>query len=342
MMRIGIIKHQRTDILCRLIQRLQTYEIAWVAKSAESGLAHCQQDPPDLILMELDMPEMNGVEMTRHIMAHTPCQILLMTPDAERAASKVFEAMRLGAKDVVSCHNDYSCEYQLLQKKLRILSHLQGTEKGQSPAPTRNAHATSVRQRSVPVEKVPLVLIGSSTGGPQALAEILKKLPENFHAAVIIIQHLEQSFSTNLIDWLKKQCLMPVESAVANTAPRRGRVYLAAGNNKHLIVNEKARFAYTSEPLALHYRPSVDIFFNSIAQYGPDSGIAVLLTGMGRDGAAGLSTLQKKGWYTIAQDQASSVVYGMPKAAKDLGAAMKILPLEQIASTLVQFSRKII
>ena len=158
-------------------------------------------------------------------------------------------------------------------------------------------------------------------------------------AGVVIVQHVDGEFSLSLANWLDAQTSLKVLLASPGRQPLPATVFLA-GSNDHLIITEELALVYTAEPKGAPYRPSIDLFFESVARHWPEKGIAILLTGMGRDGAKGLAVLRNAGWYTIAQDEASSVVYGMPKAAKELGAAVDILPISLIAPAILDFFRK--
>jgi len=178
-----------------------------------------------------------------------------------------------------------------------------------------------------------LVALGTSTGGPLALSTILSELPADFPAPVLIVQHIGAEHASCLTAWLQARARLPVRTAVAGDRPQPGTVYLSASTH-HLIMTSEGCLAYTSEPADYPYRPSVDVLFHSLAKCGTARGIAVLLTGIGRDGAQGLLALKQAGWRTVAQDEATSVVYGMPRAAAELGAAGRVLPLEAIGSYL--------
>jgi two-component system response regulator WspF len=180
----------------------------------------------------------------------------------------------------------------------------------------------------------PVVALGASTGGPEALAQILKSLPARFPAAVVTVQHIAAEFAPSLASWLEGQCHMPVRLARVGDELRPGEMLLAASDD-HLLMRADRRLAYTADPVDYPYRPSVDVFFHSLASAWPRPGVAVLLTGMGSDGALGLLRLRERGWHTIAQDQASCVVYGMPKAAADRRAACQVLPLAQIPEAIL-------
>lgn len=179
-----------------------------------------------------------------------------------------------------------------------------------------------------------LVTIGASAGGPAALAVVLKGLPEDFSAAMVIIQHVDSQFASTMAAWLSQQSALPVRVAAEGDRPVAGSVLIACTQD-HLKLQAAGRLGYTPDPVEYVYRPSIDVFFQSVSQHWRGGVIGVLLTGMGRDGALGLKALRDKGHHTIAQDEASSVVYGMPKEAAKLEAAVDILPVTGIAPRLV-------
>jgi chemotaxis response regulator CheB len=180
-----------------------------------------------------------------------------------------------------------------------------------------------------------LIAVGASAGGPAAIAEILGRLPADFPAPMVIVQHVDPQFAQGLANWLDCQTPMEVRLAQENDHPEAGTVLLA-GRDSHLVFVNSARLGYTRLPEDSAYSPSVDVFFRSVARFWPGHAVGVLLTGMGRDGADGLRALRRRGVRTIAQDRATSAVYGMPKAAAEIGAAEAILPLDQIAARLME------
>jgi chemotaxis response regulator CheB len=173
-------------------------------------------------------------------------------------------------------------------------------------------------------------MIGASTGGPGALGAILSVLPRDFPAGVIAVQHVDSQFVSGFASWLDEKSLLSVRTARTGDRPIPG-VVLIANTSDHLVLDRKGQVTYVSEPCDYPYRPSVNVSFRSAAEAWSKPGVAVLLTGMGRDGARGLLELKSRGWHTIAQDRESSTVYGMPRAAAELGAAEEILPLADIA-----------
>jgi two-component system response regulator WspF len=185
----------------------------------------------------------------------------------------------------------------------------------------------------------PLVVMGASTGGPQALAEILGRLPPRLEAGVIIVQHVDAAFAPGLGQWLSEQARRPVTLIEPGHRPARGEVLLSVTDD-HLVLDSDRRLRYSPEPKSACYRPSVDVFFDSVARNWPRPGVAALLTGMFQDGAQGMLALHRRGWRTIAQDESSSVVWGMPKAAIELGAADEVLHVDRIADGIARMVRE--
>jgi two-component system response regulator WspF len=340
-MRIAIVNNMllAVEALRRVVTSVPDYEIVWVARNGAEAVEKCAADTPDVILMGLIMPVMDGVEATRQIMAASPCLILVVTSTVGGNAAKVFEAMGYGARDVVNTPvlgGDGRVEGgATLLAKIATLGKLLDIKPRQE-----------VRRRVIPTvpasayDLPPLAAIGASTGGPGALAHILSRLPAGFPASLVIIQHVDAQFAAGLADWLQAQIALKVRLVQDGCRLEVGTVWLA-GTNDHMVLTPQHTLSYVAEPRDYPYRPSVDVFFKSLLKNGPKpwpgKAAGVLLTGMGRDGAEGLAVLRRAGWYTMAQDQASSVVYGMPKAAAEAGAAMQIVSLEAMASTLVRF-----
>jgi len=309
--------------------------VMWVARDGAQAVALCERETPDLVLMDLLMPGMDGVEATRQIMAATPCAILVVTASVGANAARVFDAMGYGAIDAIDTPvlglGDLRESAAPFLHKIDILLKLVETRRF---IPS----ADSFSDTGIIARRERLVAIGASAGGPAALTAVLSGLPKNFPAAAVIVQHVDERFALGLADWLGRNCALPVRVAKEGDRPAAGSVLLA-GTNDHLRFLSAERIGYTSEPREQSYRPSVDVFFDSAGAHWPGELVGVLLTGMGRDGAQGLKTLRDKGHYTIAQDQATSTVYGMPKAAASLGAAVDILPLERIAPRLIDTFR---
>ena len=333
-MKLAIVNDSKmaVEALRRVLANLASFEIVWIAYSGEDAVRMAKKERPDIILMDLIMPGIDGAETTRQIMKATPCVILVVTATTVGNRDKVFEAMGYGALDAVNtpvlgADGDMSGAEPLLQK-LRMVSRLVAPVKAQTHPASGTHVATQALKNGA---DIPIVAIGASTGGPQALSEILTHLPQNFPAAILVSQHVDEHFAPGLATWLQHHSPMPVKIANAHEPLRAGMVWLA-GSSDHMMYEPGGQgfVTYTRYPVETAYRPSVDVLFASLA--GPHSAprVGVLLTGMGRDGGEGLLALRKAGGLTIAQDAETSVVYGMPRAAAELGAAMEILPLKEI------------
>ena len=330
-MRIAIVNDVplAVEALRRAVAFEPAHEVVWVASNGAEAVRLCAEDIPDLILMDLIMPVMDGVEATRRIMAQSPCAIVIVTIDRQQNVHRVFEAMGYGALDVVDTpvlggSNPKEAAAPLLRKILNI-----GWLIGQSEKRVKTV-STPPRVSGTCAR---IVAIGSSAGGPAALESLLKDLPKDFNAAIVLVQHVDQVFAAGMAEWLGSSCGLIVRLARDGETPQQG-VVLLAGTNHHIRLLKNGTLAYTAEPVNEIYRPSIDVFFESVAQYWNGEAVGVLLTGMGRDGAQGLKLMRQQGFLTIAQDQQSSSVYGMPKAAAAIDAAVEIRPLGNIASRL--------
>ncbi|MDP9902165.1 chemotaxis response regulator protein-glutamate methylesterase [Variovorax ginsengisoli] len=334
-MKIGIVNDMplAVEALKRAIALEPSYAVVWVAGNGAEAIERCGALRPDVILMDLLMPVMDGVEATRRIMAQTPCAIVVVTGDVSGQTSRVFDAMGHGALDAVNTpalgQGDIRDAAAPLLRKIRNVGWLIGRyDAARVPAPA----AAATRQSAAPSTR--LVAIGASAGGPAALAELLRVLPADFPAAIVLVQHVDAHFAAGMATWFNEQTPLPVRLAMAGDVPLAGTVLLA-GTDDHLHLRANGRLAYGSEPVESLYRPSIDVFFQCVATHWQGEAVGILLTGMGRDGAQGLKAMRQRGFLTLAQDQASSAVYGMPKAAAAIGAAVEIRSPAEIASRLL-------
>jgi two-component system response regulator WspF len=327
-----------TEALRSAILLKPEHQVLWTAKDGAEGVEKCARQTPDLVLMDLIMPEMGGVEATRLIMSNSPCAIVIVTASVEANSSRVFEAMGYGALDAVDTPalglRDPRVGAATLLKKIETIKKLLGSSNG--------SKATSGQSQSREHAAADcLVAIGSSAGGPAALATVLGALPSDFRAAIAIVQHVDAQFASGMAEWLGGHCTLPVRIARNGEKPAPGSVLLA-GTQDHMRIASGGRLEYATEQVEYVHRPSIDVFFRSVSELWTGEAVGVVLTGMGADGALGLKALRNKGHHTIAQDQATSAVYGMPKAAANLGAAVEVLPVTRIAARLVEIcARKV-
>ncbi|WP_026842579.1 chemotaxis-specific protein-glutamate methyltransferase CheB [Citrifermentans bremense] len=291
---------------------------------------------PDVVCTDLHMPVLNGLELTRQIMALFPRPVLVLSVSTEEGSLDAFNMMEAGALDVVakprvSSDAEFLRIRDELVAKVRILSgvrvfrkYRKYEESGGARAPVANAKPPRLR----------LVVIGASTGGPQALQLILSRLPADFPAPVVCVQHISLGFQEGLMQWLSGSCALRIKTAREGDVPVPGTVCFPP-EGMHLEFQKNGSYLISSRPPCNGHRPSVSTTMSSAAQRYGNAAAGVLLTGMGDDGAQGMLDLYQAGALTIAQDQGSSVVFGMPKQAIELGAARLILPLEGIAAHLV-------
>ena len=342
-MRVGIVNDLRLAVraLRQLVESEAGNEVAWIAEDGEQAIEMAAADPPDLILMDLIMPKVDGVEATRQIMLDSPCPILVVTATVEGNLTKVYNALGAGALDAVSgptyAPDGSLADTEPVLKKIRTMHRLM------QPVPELgDGH----KRRSSggfphPEEPAPrLVVIGASTGGPQAIVDVIQGFDASFKPPVVVVQHLDETFIPGFVSWLESQTGWPTTSVVTGDQPEPGKILVAASSD-HLVMGMSRRLRYDREPQDLVYRPSVDVFWQSLKRNWPTPGVAVLLTGMGRDGAKGMKALRERGWHTLAQDEESSVVWGMPRAAAREGAASAIVPLDTIGARVERAFKKL-
>lgn len=331
-MNIGIVNDSplAVAVMQKMLSTEASWSVIWVAGNGARAVELCEHRRPDLVLMDLMMPVMDGVEATRQIMANTPCAIVVVTSDVLRHTSSVFEAMGHGALDAVDTPTIAACDVAgdlpPLLRKLRNVRWLIG---GKQP-PTPVLAETRWRRSS----ESPLIAIGASAGGPATLAQLLSELPANFGGSIVMVQHVDAAFSEGMARWLNDQSPMTVRLAREGERPCPGTALLA-GTNDHIKLQADGSLRYSAEPLEFLYRPSIDVFFDSVIEHCLGVAVGVLLTGMGCDGAEGLKRMRMRGYHTIAQDQDSCAVYGMPKAAAAINAAVQILPVSDIAKAML-------
>jgi two-component system, chemotaxis family, response regulator WspF len=339
-MRVAIVNDVRvaTEVLRRVVCSQREHTVAWTAVDGAEAVRRCGEDRPDVVLMDLIMPGMNGAEATRQIMRRWPCPILVVTATVAGNYALVCEALSYGAYDAVATpvldNRPPDQAGATLLAKLGRVDTIRRRIEGQ-PAPALGAAAEPGRPKAKTGRFPPLVAIGASTGGPQAIRAILSKWPAEFPAAVLVVQHISADFAESLASWLAQDCALAVRTARDGDRPQAGTA-LVAGTDDHLMLQPDGSLAYSREPVDNPFRPSADVLFQSLARHWPRPSVAALLTGIGRDGAQGLLELRRAGWHTIAQRGSTCVVDGMPQAARQLGAAVEVLAVDEIADSALR------
>ncbi len=327
-------------VLQRMLSSSPDIEVVGVATYGRQALELIPHLKPALVCIDFHMPDMNGLELTREIMERFPCPILVVSSAVGDADSdRIFSLLEAGAVDVFPKPRGGTESAALaaedLVKKIKIVSGVRvfgrRPKKPTFPVAIDKAPAVLIRE---PHERR-IVVMGSSTGGPQALHTILSELPSHFPVPIICVQHISSGFLDGLVGWLGSHFRGKVKIARTDEAPLPGHVYFPE-ENTHLVIDGRGRLRSSHEPPFGGHRPSVTTTFRSVAEHYSNSAVGVLLTGMGRDGGEGMQALAQAGALTICQDEASSVIFGMPKDAIERGAAREVLPLKDIAAALIE------
>ncbi len=319
------------------------------ARTARDALALVERLRPSAVVLDLDLPGDGALDIIERIMASVPTPILVCS--AERDAERAAQALAAGAVEVVARpladdtdREPYAAALRRGVKvaaRVRVITHPRGKLKNRGLVPVVPERLASAGDRSLPSPAegtVDLVAIGTSTGGPQALAHVLGALPADFTPAVIVVQHMADGFIDGLATWLDNLCALPVAIGAPGMRLKPATVTLAPSAH-NLLVHDRLRITLEEPPVTQFHVPGVDATFVSVAESIGPRAIGVLLTGMGRDGALGLKAMHDAGAITVAQDEESSVVWGMPGAAVALGAVQRQLALPDIAAALVAIVR---
>jgi two-component system, chemotaxis family, protein-glutamate methylesterase/glutaminase len=319
-------------------------EVAASVGSAEEGLDVLHKVSPDVISLDIRLPGMSGFDATRRIMSERPTPIVVCSASVESEDLKItMNALRAGALSVVEkpvgvTRDDYQHLAQTLCTQLAIMSEVKVVRQRSSSrdvSAVRNGMVSVLPAvRPAGISPIKIVGIGASTGGPNAVVKVLADLGGAFPVPVLLVQHIMTTFLEGFVAWLGNVTPFTVVIGRHGETVTPGKVYVAPAD-RHIELDGE-RILISNKPAVSNQRPSATTLFQSMARTAASAGLGVLLTGMGDDGADGLLALRKAGGYTIAEDESTSVVYGMPKAAVDRGAACECLPLQDIAPRLLQ------
>jgi two-component system, chemotaxis family, protein-glutamate methylesterase/glutaminase len=319
--------------LAKTLQTERDIVVVGEAVDVTEAIQIVQATRPDVVTLDLQIPGGGGQVVIEQLMAVAPVPILVLSGSVVgRESEEAVAALVAGAVDVLPKPDRWSAAAEeSLRSRVRLVSGVAVVRRASRRTPRAAGRPAAAKGRTA--TGLPIVAIGASTGGPAALAQILADLG-GISATVLVVQHLHADFVDGLVSWMDRVSPLDVELARHGAPLRRGAVHIAP-SGVHLRVDEHDHVVLDPEPVTLH-RPSVDVLFTSLAERRNGRTVAVLLTGMGEDGAAGLLALRRHGDLTIAQDEQSCVVFGMPRAAQRLGAAELVVGLDQMAPTIVR------
>lgn len=326
-------------ILKTLLGKEEDIQVVGTAANAAEARALIKELNPDVITLDIEMPGMNGLDFLEKIMSLRPTPVIIVSGHTGKGADVTMQALELGAFDCYEKPDGH--QGQLLAGDGGVLAHTvrlaarHGVRKHASVVRRAAQGALDASSSNGQAATSKVIAIGASTGGVEALSKLLSQWPENCPPTVIV-QHISGALAKALSRRLDTICPAKVALAESDQFLQTGHVYLAPGNERHLVVRGRSRLMsklIVADPVSGH-RPSVDALFDSVANIAPGAATGILLTGMGEDGARGLLAMRQAGCETIAQDEATSVVYGMPRVAYEIGAAARVLPISKVAQTV--------
>lgn len=331
------------ELLCRMLANAADIQVLGRAHDGVQALDMLAQLQPDVLCTDFHMPQMDGLTLTREVMARHPLPILIVSVSVQaHQKHNIFSMLEAGALDILAKprggpDGNFGAIADELITKVRILAGVKVIGRRKLPAPANGVPQPLVLGSAVTGARI--IGIGASTGGPQAFDAILRQLPANFGLPLVCVQHIAQGFMAGLVDWLSNNCRIRICTAQEGAEPESGHAYFPA-DGRHIELDAKGRFHCSSAIAHNGHRPSVDRAFGSLARCHGAAAVGVLLTGMGRDGAQGLLEIRRVGGLTLAQDEPSSVVFGMPGSAIALGAARHVLALEKMAPALLALQKE--
>ncbi len=332
------------QLLVHIISRDPRLTVAAAVESAEEALQEIGRVQPDVISMDIRLPGMDGLEATRRIMTERPTPIVVIADSIEDSSLKIsMNALRAGALTVVEKPVGVSsagyagiaetiCTQLYIMSQVPVVRQRSFAWRPETPAPAFN------REMETGLSRPSVMGIAASTGGPPALAKVLGSLPADFPLPILLVQHMGAPFMEGFASWLNGLLPLDVRLAQDQEIPVGGRVYVAPGD-RHLLLSPAGTLRISGEPPIGNQRPSATALFQSMAKTVGRRGLGVLLTGMGEDGAKGLVELRQAGGYTVAEDESTAVVYGMPAAAQRMGGVRVSLPLDLIAPRILRLVR---
>ncbi|MCK5168947.1 MAG: chemotaxis response regulator protein-glutamate methylesterase [Bacteroidales bacterium] len=336
--------------LAEIIQSYPDLEVIDTASDPYVAAQKIRNEVPDVITLDIEMPRMDGLTFLHKIMSQHPMPVVIISSLTAKGTKTAIRALEYGAVEIITKPQMYSKDF-IHESKIRICEAIKGAAHARvkrkvaspiiqvQPKYTADAVLPPARKHSMIKTTELVVAVGASTGGTEALTSFLKALPLD-SPGIVIVQHMPEMFTKSFAERLNELCKITVKEAVNGDSVIRGRALIAPGNYHTLLKRSGAKYYVEVKegPFVNRHRPSVDVLFRSTAKYAGANSIGIIMTGMGDDGARGLLEMKEAGAKTIAQDEKSCVVYGMPKEAVKLNAAQKILPLEKISTYMLEIT----
>lgn len=334
-------------VISDMIESSSELMVVGTAKNGKEAIEKIKELSPDLVTMDIEMPLMDGLTALKHIMAHSPLPVVMLSSLTKQGAHETLKALDLGAMDFITKPSSLikvstpEVRDELIEKLLASSkAKLSVAQKMVSVAPKTDLNASYTPYKSIEGKSnfKKLIAIGTSTGGPRALQDVIPLIPQNIDAGILIVQHMPPGFTKSLADRLNSMSQIGVKEAEDGDVVKAGWAYLAPGDSHLKVTKQSGRFVIkldNGERVTGH-RPSVDAMMYSIADLNDRNVIGVIMTGMGSDGAEGLKRLKQNAAFVIAQDEESCVVFGMPKSTIKLGVVDKVVGLSNIANEIVK------
>jgi two-component system chemotaxis response regulator CheB len=290
---------------------------------------------PDVITLDIEMPRMDGITFLRKIMKHFPLPVIIVSSLTTKGSKLALEALSIGALEVIS---KPSAAYSVGDMSIQLAEKIRAVHGAHLPSPSihNKSQVNNTQIKSLAETTNKLIAIGASTGGTEAIKKVLTQMPQN-SPGIVVVQHMPAQFTTSFAERLNELCQMNVKEAQNGDTVTNGQVLIAPGNYHMLLKRSGARYyvEVKTGPLVHYQRPAVDILFKTVAKYAGANALGIILTGMGKDGAAGMLEMKKAGAINIAQDEKSCVVFGMPKEAINIGAVDHVADIYRIANKTI-------
>ncbi|MGD0426834.1 MAG: chemotaxis response regulator protein-glutamate methylesterase [Candidatus Acidiferrales bacterium] len=357
--KIRVLVADDSAFMCKVLKEIinsdAQLEVAGTARDGREAVALAESLRPDVITMDINMPHLDGLQATELIMSQHPRPVVIVSSESREGAASTLKALELGAIDFVPKPTNgidldmRNIREELTRKlkmaaKVRVVrtattSKLAASHPPLPSAPTSHGDR-SAQHNAVNGTKFPIVVIAASTGGPAAVMRVVAGLPKDLQAAVLLVLHMPAAFTSQFTIQLAEVSRLPVKEAESHEAPQPGVIYLCPGAN-HLRISSTGKIALDGGPRIEGYRPCADVALESAAAFARPLTVAVVLTGMGNDASKGVQAVKAAGGHVIVQDEATSVIFGMPAEAIKTGSVDEILPLDQISAAIEKRVAKI-